>query len=140
MSIVNHRTANSTLSFACETLTRRTRLILSMGLWGALAGFAFFCFAPRLYHSSTRIQFVPQFHPGNAVTAAEYDIRNGHLMFYFIGSIAPSAPGVPEKYAYLTLQYPRGLAGANPGCTGSTGEECEYARRYNQRILQHLTQ
>lgn len=124
----------------CDTLLRHRRVILLMGILGLLVGLAAWQLTPKLYYATVRIPFTPVFQVEDAVTDAEQDIRNGHIRFYFVGSIAPHAPGVPNQFAHLTQRYPSGVAGSNLGCSGSTDEQRAYAHRYNLRILQHLTQ
>ena len=76
--------------------------------------------------------------PSNAAVQAQQDIRAGQLRFYFCGGRAPTAPGVPAREYILVSKYPQAVAGSDLGCSGSTEQQREYARRYNEVMLAHV--
>ena len=72
--------------------------------------------------------------PQNAVAEADADIRAHKIRIYFVGGRVPTAPGISPDVA---APYPRRYAGG-PGCDDSNEADCEYARRYNERIADYL--
>jgi len=76
--------------------------------------------------------------PADAPRDAERDIRTHTIAFRMIGGCAATFPGVPATCGDLLLRFPALYAGS-PGCLASTTyEQYEYARRYNEYILNHL--
>jgi len=79
-------------------------------------------------------------HPDKAVTEAELDIAAGTPKIYISGTIAAFAPGVGFDQKLIIKRLPNADAGV--GCVVKDPElrnaQFEYARRYNQYVLQHL--
>lgn len=78
--------------------------------------------------------------PGKAVTEAEHDIATGTPKIYISGTVATFAPGVSADPDSIVGTLPNADAGI--GCVVVDSElrkaQFEYARRYNEYVIQHL--
>jgi hypothetical protein len=79
-------------------------------------------------------------HPDKAVAEAEHDIATGTAKIYISGTIAAFAPGVSSEQYSIVKRLPNADAGI--GCdiedAGLRRAQFEYARRYNEHIVQHF--
>lgn len=80
--------------------------------------------------------------PDRAVEEAKKDIRLGKLKIYISGTIAAYSPGVKKENYPLIIDLPRADAGV--GCIVEDAElrkvQFEYARKYNEYIVNYLLQ
>src|SRR5881227_3483409 len=81
----------------------------------------------------------PTWNPADAVKEAEQDIRSGHIKFYWAGTIASRLVGVQFEVA---KNYPK--ADAGNGCVTNDiplrERQEEYARRYNEKMFDYVSQ
>lgn len=117
---------------------RQQRLILLTTTLGAATGLTVWQSLPELYYSRVRLEIYQECNPDRALADAERAIQADAIEFYFCGAIFPYAPGVPEKLRDMVRHYPQRVAGRNLGCSGSSDKDREYARLFNERMLQHL--
>jgi hypothetical protein len=78
--------------------------------------------------------------PGKAVAEAEHDIAAGTPKIYISGTIAAFMPGISSDQYTVVRPLPKADAGI--GCVIEDEElrkaQFEYARRYNEYVVQHL--
>lgn len=92
------------------------------------------------YQQLSRRRAISRWNPDNAVVEAQQDIQRGTMKIYRHGTIASQAVGVEPEQMPLIQSFPTEDAGI--GCIVNDWDlrrlQGEYARRYNQAIVQHL--
>ena len=93
-----------------------------------------------IYQQVSRLRAVSRWNPDKASIEAQQDIQRGVLKIYRHGTIASQAVGVEPDQMQLIRSLPTEDAGT--GCVIKDRDlrrlQGEYARRYNQAIVQHL--
>jgi len=78
--------------------------------------------------------------PDKAVAEAQHDLVAGTLKVYICGTRAASAPGISQEQQSIVKSWPNADAGI--GCLIEDADlrqaQAEYARRYNEYVVQHL--
>jgi len=72
-----------------------------------------------------------------AVVEAQHDFKTHHIKFYWHGTIAAMAVGVPPEYAGIPARYPH--ADGGNGCIvrdhAFRGRQGKYSEAYNKQML-----